>query len=219
MSRFRSVRYAALGAVFAVSLQGPASAGTSTEDLAQAWDHVQFELTDRKERLDGFTNVADEAEQVLQADPANAEAMVWEAISLSSQAGEIRGPSALGGVKKARQLLLSAEEIDPNTLGDGSIYSSLGSLYYQVPGFPIGFGNKKKAREYLDKALAQNPDGIDTNYFMADFLVHTGDYQSALKYVTAAEAAPPRPGREIADEGRKKDLSALRDKIRSKLGN
>ena len=65
--------------------------------------------------------------------------------------------------------------------------------------FPIGFGNKKKAREFLDKALAQNPNGIEPNYFMADFLVHTGDYKSALKYVTAAEAAPSRPERPIAD--------------------
>lgn len=205
--------------VFTIALSMPAYAdiNQSAGDLEHAWDHVQFEVTDRAERLAAFSELANQADQLLQRDPKNAEVMVWEAISLSSVAGEIRGPSALGKVKKARKLLLAAEEIDPNALGDGSIYSSLGTLYYQVPPFPIGFGNKKKAREFLNKALAQNPNGIETNYFMADFLVHTGDYRTALKYVTAAESAPPRPDRPIADQGRLRELEALKTKLNSKL--
>ena len=219
MFKSHFARNVAICAIFAISLQAHADTAAPAEELAQAWDHVQFELTDRNQRLRGFADVADQADRILQVEPGNAEAMVWEAICLSSEAGEIRGPSALGKVKKARDLLLAAEDINPNTLGDGSVYSSLGSLYYQVPSFPIGFGNKKKAREFLDKALTQNPDGIDPNYFMADFLVHTGDYHSALKYVNAAETAPSRPGREIADEGRRQELAALRAKIESKLAN
>jgi Tfp pilus assembly protein PilF len=46
-----------------------------------------------------------------------------------------------------------------------------GALYYQVPGWPIGFGDKDKANELLKKALALNPDGIDPNYFYGDFLL------------------------------------------------
>lgn len=218
MTEYRVARIAAMGAFLTIAFQAGADTVPPAEGLAQAWDHVQFELTDKDQRLKGFANIADEADRMIQDDPGNAEAMVWEAICLSSVAGEIRGPSALGKVNKARDLLLSAESINPDTLGDGSIYSSLGSLYYQVPSFPIGFGNKKKAREYLSKALAQNPEGIDPNYFMADLMVHTGDYKAALKYVSAAEAAPLRPGREIADAGRRKELMALRGKIESKLG-
>ena len=40
-----------------------------------------------------------------------------------------------------------------------------------MPGWPIGFGDKKKAEEYLKKALAANPDGIDPNFFYGDFLL------------------------------------------------
>ena len=46
---------------------------------------------------------------------------------------------------------------------DGSAYNSLGVLYYKVPGWPVGFGDKAKARELLQKALAINPKGIDAN--------------------------------------------------------
>ncbi|MEZ6002259.1 tetratricopeptide repeat protein [Hyphomonas sp.] len=217
MSYIHMARGAVVAAAMAVPVQAYADISQPASEIEHAWDHIQFEVTDRSERLAAFSELVDQADEALKQDPKNAEVMVWEAISLSSVAGEIRGPSALGKVNKARKLLLAAEEIDPNALGDGSIYSSLGTLYYQVPPFPIGFGNKKKAREFLNKALVQNPDGIETNYFMADFLVHTGDYESALKYVIIAEAAPPRPDRPVADQGRLRELEALKTKINSKL--
>ena len=53
---------------------------------------------------------------------------------------------------------------------DGSAYTSLGTLYYKVPGFPIGFGDHKKARQLLEAALKVNPDGIDSNYFYGEYL-------------------------------------------------
>jgi len=101
--------------------------------------------------------------------------------------------------------LLAAEKINPNAL-NGSIYTSLGSLYYKVPGWPIGFGDKKKAREYLEKALQLNPTGIDPNYFYADFLSGQGEYAKAVEYYKKALAAPARPGREDADAGRRQDV-------------
>jgi len=124
MSRILIAACAIAGAAFILTPQARADASDPAGDLAHAWDHVQFELTDRDQRLQGFSDLADRADHMLQTSPDNAEVMVWEAISLSSEAGEIRGPSALGKVKKARDLLLAAEQIDPNTLGDGSIYSS-----------------------------------------------------------------------------------------------
>ena len=41
-----------------------------------------------------------------------------------------------------------AIRIDGNAL-DGSAFNSLGVLYYKVPGWPIGFGDKAKAKELL----------------------------------------------------------------------
>ena len=217
MSRILIAACAIAGAAFILTPQARADASDPAGDLAHAWDHVQFELTDRDQRLQGFSDLADRADHMLQTSPDNAEVMVWEAISLSSEAGEIRGPSALGKVKKARDLLLAAEQIDPNTLGDGSIYSSLGTLYYQVPPFPIGFGNKKKARVFLEKALEQNPDGIDPNYFYAEFLYDEDDHAGALQYLEKALKAPPRPGRASADEGRHQDIQKLMTKVRKEL--
>ena len=75
---------------------------------------------------------------------------------------------------------------------------SLGVLYYKVPGSPIGFGDKDKARELLLRALAVNPQGIDANYFYAEFLVESRQPDLALPYLERVLQAPARPGRPLA---------------------
>jgi len=101
---------------------------------------------------------------------------------------------------------------------NGSIYTSLGSLYYKVPRWPMAFGDKKKAREYLDKAIKLNPDGIDPNYFYGDFLLEQGEYAQARDYLGKALAAPPRPGREDADQGRREEIQQDIEKTLRKVG-
>ena len=131
----------------------------------------------------------------------SAEVLTWEAIILSTYAGVSGGLSALGYVEEAKEKLDKAKEINPNVL-NGSIYTSLGSLYYQVPGWPVSFGDDDKAKENLNKALTINPNGIDPNYFYGDFLLSNGKYKEAINYFEKALKAPKRPGREIADKGR-----------------
>ena len=75
-----------------------------------------------------------------------------------------------------------------------------------MPGWPIGFGDDAKAR--LQKALAINPDGIDSNYFYGDFLYRKGETEGARQALTRAQgaAAPQAP---LADEGRRKEIESL----------
>jgi len=152
-----------------------------------------------------FKSLTEQAHQVTASNPNAPEALIWEGISYSGYAKAKGGIGALKLAEKARDLLLTAEKINPQSL-QGSAYTSLGSLYYKVPGWPIGFGDKKKARTYLEKALEVNPAGIDPNYFYADFLREQGDYAKAVEYYKKALAAPVRPGREDADTGRKKEI-------------
>ena len=69
----------------------------------------------------------------------------------------------------------------------------------------------------LTKGLQVNPNGIDANYFYGDFLRDQKDWKGAEAALTKAIAAPPRPGREIADQGRRKEAQALLGKVRSQL--
>ena len=187
--------------------------GDAAMPLQQQWDIAKYQ-TDKNDREKAFEALAKQAKEAELKHPNNAEVLVWEAIILSTYAGEKGGLSALRLVKDAKILLDRAEKINPEVL-DGSIYTSLGSLYYQVPGWPLAFGDDELARDYLTKALSLNPDDIDANYFYGDFLLAEGEYQAAIKAFKKALIAPPRPNRAIADEGRKAEIKAAMDNAES----
>lgn len=185
-------------------------------ELQAGWAHVKYEVKGEDAQLAGMESLASQAGGVTAAYPGQAEPLVWEAIILSSEAGIKGGIGALSLVKEAKAKLETAEQIDPTAL-DGSVNTSLGSLYYQVPGFPLGFGSDRKAKAYLEKALAQNPDGIDPNYFYGDFLFRQGEYAKARDVLNHALAAAPRPGREVADTGRREEINAVLAQLESKI--
>lgn len=192
-----------------------ADLSTDVADIQSAWAMARYQ-TPAKEQGSAFKALTERARDVVAAYPDKPEAKVWMAIVLSTDAGVNGGISALGKVKEARKLLEEAEAINADVL-DGSVYTSLGSLYYQVPGWPLGFGDDRKAAKYLKKALAVNPGGIDANYFYGDFLLEEGEPAEAIPYFEKALVAPPRPNRELADQGRRDEVMAKLATARAKL--
>ena len=197
-----------------------AAAGTlepTLLQLQQGWAKANY-ATPEKAQEKAFDTLVKQADALVRDYPSHAEPLVWKAIILSTEAGVVGGLGALGEAKQARKLLEQAEALDAETL-QGSVYTSLGSLYYKVPGWPIGFGDDDKAGELLKKALAINPDGIDPNYFYADYLFDQGDYVDARKYAEHALTAKPRKARPLADQGRRKDIQTLLTKLQDKLAS
>lgn len=187
------------------------------EDVAKLqheWERIKYQ-TAQAEQEKEFERLAGEAEKAISRNPNRAEPLIWHGIIEASQAGAKGGLGALSLVKDAKKSFERALEINPDALA-GSAYTSLGSLYYQVPGWPLGFGDDRKALEFLKKGLAVNPDGIDPNFFYGDFLYRSGDLDNAERALRKALAAPARSGRKLADEGRRKEISQLLEKIAEK---
>jgi tetratricopeptide (TPR) repeat protein len=186
-----------------------ALAGVDEEvrSLQDDWAVIKYQRP-AAEQEKAFAELAKSADAVRTRYPGRAEPQIWYGIIAASYAGARGGLGALSLAKDAKKALEQALEADPKAL-DGSAYTSLGSLYYQVPGWPIGFGSDDKARALLEKALALNPDGIDSNYFYGDFLYRQGDREGARRALDKALKAPPRPGRALADEGRRKEIESL----------
>ena len=82
-----------------------------------------------------------------------------------------------------------------------------------MPGWPIGFGDDETAEQYFNKALTINPDGLDINYFYAEYLVDQGREELALEYLERALNAPPMTGRPVADRGRRQQALKLRAEL------
>jgi len=186
-------------------------------DVGHRWAKVSYQ-TPEAGREAAFRPLITQAQQLAQAYPGRAEPLIWQAIVLASAAKAEGGLGGLSKAKEARDCLLAAEKINPAAL-NGSVYNSLGSLYAKVPGWPLGFGDKKKAQAYFEKALALNPNGIDPNYFYADLLADQGEYAKAADHLKRALAAPARPGREDADAGRRQEALHLLESLRQKHGD
>jgi tetratricopeptide (TPR) repeat protein len=210
--------------VCASLLAGPLLAATPADpafdsallSIQQAWARVNYETPAGDERAKAFEALEKRAENFTHENPARPEALIWEGIIESSYAGAKGGLGALSLCKEARGNLEAALKLDPTAL-DGSAYTSLGALYYKVPGFPVGFGDDEKAGKLLQKALKLNPNGIDSNYFYAEYLFEEGRYAESLQYLDRAGKAAPRPGREVADKGRRGEIAVLTAKVKAKM--
>jgi len=88
-------------------------------------------------------------------------------------------------------------------------------LYYRVPGFPFGFGDKTKARKYLQEALKNAPNGLDANYFYGDFLYQQHEYAEAERVLRRALTLPAHPERPIWDRSRRLVIQELLAKIQA----
>lgn len=187
----------------------PAHADALGDDIARlqhGWADAYYRVPEKQKEA-SFETLAANAQSISERYAGHAEPLIWQAIVLSSYAQFQGGLGALDKIKQARDLLLAAERIDPRAL-DGSVYTSLGSLYAKVPGWPLAFGDRKQAKLYLDKALQINPTGIDPNYFYAELLADEKKADEARTYYEKALAAPPRPGRADADAGRRAEIQA-----------
>lgn len=183
-------------------------------ELQHRWAVANYELQGQP-REAALELLARDAQALTDRYPQRAEAWIWSGIIRSTLAGAKGGLGALGAAKAARRDLERALALDPAAL-DGSAYTSLGTLYYKVPGWPIGFGNDEKAERLLRQALQINPDGIDANYFYGEFLYEQGRRAEAREHLLRARAAAPRPGRELADRGRQREIAELLAKVDAK---
>jgi tetratricopeptide (TPR) repeat protein len=184
----------------------PLANAATVADLQTGWDTANFQLLG-KEQHESFEQLIVAADAFTAANPDAADGWVWSGIIKSSFAGIEGGLGALGLAKKAKADFEQSLQLDADAM-QGSAYTSLGTLYAGVPGWPLGFGDDKKAEEFLLKGLALDPAGIDNNYFYAQFLREQGRTAEARKYYEAALLAPPRPSRAIADSGRQAEIRA-----------
>lgn len=179
------------------------------------WANTQYRVVE-SQRAAAFEQLAAQADAFAKERPDAAEAWIWSGIVTSSWAGAQGGLGALGKVKKARADFEHALTLDPQAL-QGSAYTSLAALYDRVPGWPVAFGDADKAQALLEKALQINPEGIDTLYFWGDHLYRQGRYAQARDALNKALQAPPRPGREVADSGRRQEIEQLLLTVTQKL--
>lgn len=216
----RLMRAAAFAVMFLAVAVAPAALADELDDallaLQQRWAQAMYATTDPDARREALAVLTDEAAALAARHPQRADPRIWEGIVLTTFAAERGGFPALRLAKQARERFEAALRIDPHAL-QGSAHTSLGALYLRVPRPPFGFGDPRRAAEHLLTALQENPSGIDANFFYAEHLFGMRDHAGAVRRLEQALAAPPRPGRELADEGRRREAEALMRRVRAAM--
>lgn len=189
--------------VVSLAFTVPASAESQLEKdvltVANDWARVKYLSKSDSERRESMEQVGQKAEELARRYPDQPEALIWYGIVTSERASLTWGVSALNLASSARDVLLRAESIDPRA-ADAGAPTSLGVLYYRVPGFPFGWGDKDKARAYLEEAVKNAPNGRDAHYFYADFLYEQGEYKKAEHELMQGLSSPSHPERPVWDK-------------------
>lgn len=191
------------------AVPGTASAGMTDEVKAvnDGWAHIAYEIKGSSTQTKALDKLAKQAATLVARYPGKAEPLLWQGIVVSEQANRANIFHKLGLAGRARDLIAKAYALDPKAANGGAAMS-LGVLYYKVPGSPLGFGDKAKAKKLLKEALALDPNGLDANYFYGDFLLDQGDKAGARSYFQKALKAPHDTSRPAWDAGRRREVQA-----------
>ena len=180
-----------------------AEVNTEIKGVQKEWARIKYTV-EKNQHESALKNLALKATSIRMLQPDNADAHLWEGIVLSTYGGAIGTLRALDAVTESRDALEKSLMIDSDA-SNGAANTYLGTLYLLVPEWPIAFGDLDLAKEYLDKAIALNPEDIDANFYYGDFLKKKKKYKQAEVFYKKVLSAPARPDREVADEGRRNE--------------
>ena len=179
------------------------------------WETLKFTMRAGDKQTELMNHLGQDADQLTIKYPNHAEALIWDGIITSERASMASTFSALTLAQRARDILQKAYDLDPRAL-DAGAPTSLAVLYYRVPGFPIGFGDTKKARALLEEAIHTAPQSLDAEYFYGDFLYEQGEYPKAEAILEQALKIPPSQDRPLWDHNRRLVIQQLIGKIKAK---
>lgn len=203
---------AALAVLATPALASPPGMAENVKAMNDLWANVAYRMEGSSHQAAALNKLDKQAAMVVARYPGEAEPLLWQGIILSEEAKRANILHKLSLATRARDTIAKAYAINPRA-GNGGAALSLGVLYYRVPGSPIGFGDKARAKTLLKQALALDPDGLDANYFYGDYLAETGDKAGAKSYLQKALRAAHDPSRPVWDAGRRGEVRALLTKL------
>ena len=201
-SVFLSLILVTIASLRVVPAQAADAAAAEVHRLQSTWEAIKFGVPEGDEQTKKMDALGEDADAVAARFPDSVEIQIWDGIITSERASMASMFSALGLAKRARDILEQAYKTAPAKL-DAGAPTSLGVLYYRVPGFPVGFGDKERARQLLEQAVKLAPNGMDAWYFYGDFLFEQKEYPKAAEAFRHALSLPQHPDRPAWDKNRR----------------
>jgi hypothetical protein len=141
-----------------------------------------FELAELSSNSQQRAALANEGIAAAQFATENAPDLAAGHFYLALNLGELARTKSLGALSLLRRMeraLLKTVELDPHIEHAGPD-RSLGMLYLEAPGWPMSVGNKRKAREHLQRSVALEADYPDNHLSLLEAYVRWKD-EAALR--------------------------------------
>lgn len=202
--------------VFSASIHAYAEFNEDLTALQQHWATARYHASGN-ERNRQLRDLTMEADKLAKQYSDKAESYLWSGVVRGSLAEMLNNLGALTLVKQAKVDLEKSIELDPKA-EDSYALGILGMMYSLTPSWPLAFGDDKKAKELLDRGVELSPEGMNINYFNAEYYFNKKEFKKAAKFIKKAEEATPPypPETSLAVSNRQREIRELAEKIRSK---
>jgi len=178
-------------------LRAQAQFQSATNNATNAWLYARacFELTElatnKTQRADIARLGIAACRQALVQDPKSAPAHYYLAMNCGWLA-DAQAPSLASYllVHEIESEFKTAAALDEHFEFAGAV-RNLGLLYFQAPGWPISVGNKRKAREWLERAATLAPDYPESLLNLAEAQLQWRQAEDAEKTLKKLDACWP----------------------------
>jgi tetratricopeptide (TPR) repeat protein len=149
------------------------------------YDFADFATNDTQ-RADIANQGIAACRQLIARDPKSAPAHYYLGMNLGQLARtELLG--ALSLVKEMEREFETAENLDEHFDHAGTAHN-LGLLYRDAPGWPASIGNKRKARDWLERAVTIAPDYPENHLTLAESCLQWNDADHAKLELNALDS-------------------------------
>jgi len=203
--------------VFLILFAGPLAASelnNSLVSLENEWAATYYQASEAQQRQ-AYPQLLNKAADLVKRYPQAAEAKIWLATIMVSNAPLESSLTVLTTLDNAKALLEESIKQNPSAL-NGAAYLTLGTLYYRVPGWPVSFGDVAVAEQMLKTSLQINPQGVDANYFYGDYLLRQERVGEAEVYFRKAVQVSARKQQLVNDQHLQQDATAVLANIHQK---
>jgi tetratricopeptide (TPR) repeat protein len=197
---------------------------SSTNNPTNVWqfarasfDFADFATNDTERAMIVVQGIA-ACRQFIAGDPKSAPAHYYLGMNL----GQLARTELLGALKLVQEMeaeFKTAEGLDAYFDHAGPA-RNLGLLYRDAPGWPASIGNKRKARDWLERAVKLAPDYPENNLNLAESFLQWHENDDAKKQLNALDSLWPKAQTNFTGENWEQswsDWSTRRDAVRKKL--
>jgi len=145
-----------------------ADLSTNLALVSNRWAEIRYTLGHKTEQQWGLKELQDFTAQVINKWPDSTDALTWHGQVVVTRAEVASSMDALKFARQARDIFAKCVAMDETAL-NATAHISLGTLYYEMPSWPISFGSQFEARKHLQRALELFPDDIEAHFYNAGY--------------------------------------------------